>query len=312
MIPVSVRFLLSESIYLSCCLNSCMALLEEFRNRPLISSKRMLTIILVDILLLLFVLFVFYSLQPIRLIEIRSYGFIQLTLMGSFLLFLILIPLIFRFSDSQLKIKDFGLSEEKFVEGVIFFLVFFSIFQGMNVILSYIQYGHFQFAMAWITKGYLFVLGSLIAQLFGNAFFEEIFYRGFLFPQFYKNLESKNWEEKKRKNIAILMCQSIFSAIHIPVRIIQGSSIEDLIISLIALVLFGWIFVYIYLRTENIFVVIVIHAIWNAPISITEVTSEINFLILAILSVWLYPIIMKKIKKKINNEINQPFPTFRC
>lgn len=281
-----------------------MALIDDFQDRPMISSKRMSIIIVIDVLVLLFVLFVFYNLSFVRGIEIWSRGFIQLTLMGSLLLFLIMIPLIFKLSDSQVKMKDFGLTEEKFVEGIIFFFVFFIIFQFMNIMLSFIQYGHLQIASYWITNGYLFVFGSLIAQLFGNAFFEEIFYRGFLFPQIYKNLEPKNFDDKKRKNLSILISQSIFSAIHIPIRIIQGASIVELIVSLIALFLFGWLFVYIYLRTENLFVVIVLHAIWNAPISITVVTSEINFLILVVLAVWLYPKIYKRfrIKKAEENE----------
>ena len=73
-------------------------------------------------------------------------------------------------------------------------------------------------------RGATVVTGALIAQLLGNALYEEITFRGFLLPQLYLKLE--RWQDRPALRIAcaVLLSVAMFALIHIPIRLWTGDA----------------------------------------------------------------------------------------
>lgn len=128
--------------------------------------------------------------------------------------------------------------------------------------------------------------GNLIGQLFGNAAFEELIYRGILFLQFYILLTHRI-TKKKALVISIVVSQILFALIHIPNRLLINQ-VDNLSLDLIGLFLAGVVLTIIYIRSENLVFVIGIHALINQPFNIIDTTFPMNmsiyiFIILTIL-----------------------------
>ena len=98
----------------------------------------------------------------------------------------------------------------------------------------------------------------------GNALFEEIAYRGFLFPQLYLRLAGCG-SARKRLGLALLISQGLFALSHIPNRIYLGMTPSEIALDLLMLLGWGTIYTLIYLRTDNLFIVVGIHALGNTP-----------------------------------------------
>jgi membrane protease YdiL (CAAX protease family) len=121
----------------------------------------------------------------------------------------------------------------------------------------------------WAQFGALAVLGNLLGQFFGNALYEETVWRGVTLPQFYrrcaKRLPAKRDLSMAALIAALVISQGLFALRHIPVRIWNRFTLGDLPITLAELFVTGVVFALLYLRTRNLFVVIGIHALYDAP-----------------------------------------------
>lgn len=110
------------------------------------------------------------------------------------------------------------------------------------------------------------IFGEFIGQLFGNCLFEEIAFRGFLLVQIYKKLKNSRF----KLFVSIFISQMIFALIHIPNRIISGMDFNSILQSIILVFFIGVLFSIVYLATDNIFLAIGIHLLWNLPLIIVE------------------------------------------
>jgi membrane protease YdiL (CAAX protease family) len=120
----------------------------------------------------------------------------------------------------------------------------------------------------WSERGVSTVIGALIGQLLGNAFNEEMLYRGFYLSQFYLKIRESN--ERRRLAWAILAMLGLFILSHIPNRIFHGYSLADLPLDFALLFAWGLFFTAIYLLSGNLFLAIGVHALVNRPALITE------------------------------------------
>jgi membrane protease YdiL (CAAX protease family) len=153
-----------------------------------------------------------------------------------------------------------------------------NLFQGNDLMLNNI----------WTRWGAGYVVGYLFAMIFGTALFEEVAFRSYLFPQFYLSIKLKN-----RLFWAVLLSSIIFSLWHIPSLInIVKLPLPAIAIRLVMLFVVGIISCIAYLRTGNIYVMIAIHALNNAPTPIFQSTvnpsSIIVILSLILLLIWPY------------------------
>ncbi|HVU10895.1 MAG TPA: CPBP family intramembrane glutamic endopeptidase, partial [Phototrophicaceae bacterium] len=115
----------------------------------------------------------------------------------------------------------------------------------------------------WANPGVM--IGMILTQILGNALFEEIAYRGFMFPQVYLRLSSLRDRPWGRLIVALLISQGLFALSHIPNRIYLGMSPSDIAADLVVLLLLGALFTLIYVRTDNLFIVVGVHALGNTP-----------------------------------------------
>lgn len=124
----------------------------------------------------------------------------------------------------------------------------------------------------WTEPGVAIILGKFAAQLFGNALYEELVFRGFLLPQLYlKFSHNVRISRKMALLLAVLVSQIYFSIIHIPVRLYKGG---DLAVYLTGVALLGILFALLYIRTENIFIGVGLHTLFNSPVALFTPSFE--------------------------------------
>jgi hypothetical protein len=119
-------------------------------------------------------------------------------------------------------------------------------------------------------------LGNLIGQLLGNALFEEVMFRGFLFRQAYIRFQSVNLNVTWRVVCGAGISQVIFAAIHLPLRLSSGMALRDLPLELALLFALGFLLCLVYWRTDNLFVCVGIHALSNAPLLLVREQVDLS------------------------------------
>ena len=159
--------------------------------------------------------------------------------------------------------------------------------QLVGVVVLSIQ-GGLTFDPSWNTYGVSWVLGGLLAQLAGNALFEEIAYRGFLLPQTHRRLSAIR-RPALRIFVAVLVSQAVFALIHIPNRIYTGLPLAAYPMDLVRLLGLGALFAVIYLRTGSLLLAVGIHALLNRPTPLVDFASSSTVLLMltaVLLIVW--------------------------
>lgn len=122
-------------------------------------------------------------------------------------------------------------------------------------VYEFYQSEPFDFSMTTIA------LGATTAYLFTGPI-EELAFRGYLQN---KLITLLNFDSiRARTASSIVLTAVIFSALHIPVRVlVDGAQLTGLVGSLVLLALSGMIFGTIYALTQNLYLVIFLHGIGN-------------------------------------------------
>lgn len=118
---------------------------------------------------------------------------------------------------------------------------------------------------AW-ARGAGHALGPLLAQLLGTALMEETVFRGYLWPQ----LSARLGGDRRGALVAALLSQALFALIHLPILAYRGATPAEMAMAVLGLFLIGLVFVLIYAATRNLFVVVGVHALGNAPTLLFE------------------------------------------
>ena len=133
-----------------------------------------------------------------------------------------------------------------------------------------------------------------MSQVFGNALYEELFFRALLISQF-AIIFAKKFSSTWALLFAIVCACSIFALAHTPHRLINGNAFEVVMLhSMPNLFFMGLVFVVIFLLTKNIFVAVGVHALNNASPNIFEGINQhrasefIAVLLLFFFSRWCY------------------------
>ncbi|MEW5826454.1 MAG: type II CAAX endopeptidase family protein [Candidatus Bipolaricaulota bacterium] len=143
---------------------------------------------------------------------------------------------------------------------------------------------------AWTGVGSLAVVGNVLAQVAGNALFEEIAFRGVLLPRVFRRLRTKRpW---LRPLLAVALSQALFALFHIPNRIYSGLPAADFPLELLRLFGLGSLFAVVYLRTGSLTFTLGVHALLNEPASLvggapaTEITVALVATTVAVGTLW--------------------------
>lgn len=196
-------------------------------------------------------------------------GLVNDTLVANFLLLAIIVVGIM-FVWGKLGPRDVGLRREHLGTGVLMTAVLW-LFAQLGIVAWQAIFGGpvgpggpLDPNPLW-ERGATVAIGTLIAQLLGNALYEEITFRGFLLPQIYLKLERWRGRPALRMAGAVALSVTMFALIHIPVRLWTGVTLAELPGSLLWVGLLGIVYAFVYLRTGNLFFTVGAHALSNAP-----------------------------------------------
>lgn len=159
---------------------------------------------------------------------------------------------------------DLGLIAQRLPVGVAFPFGLWACAQLIHAIAGWLAHGTIALDPVWSAGGSA-LIGLLLAQLLGNALFEEIAYRGFLFPQLYFQFSALRRHRWWRVSAAVAAAGAIFALSHIPNRIYLGLGADAIAADLLMLTAWGLLYTLIYLRTDNLFLTVGVHALGNAP-----------------------------------------------
>lgn len=186
------------------------------------------------------------------------------------LLFLAVLVAFLLVRKGGVSLSDIGILRGRLPAAIAITLGFWLAAQVIHALAGLFTYGSVEYASVWNSAGGHILLGALLAQLIGNALFEEIAYRGFLFPQVFLRLERLEDHRWLRLGLALLLSQGLFALSHIPNRLYLGLPPDAIALDLIYLLALGILFTFIYVKTGNLFIVIGIHALGNAPTTLFQ------------------------------------------
>lgn len=246
--------------------------------------KTMALFFIVSLVIVLVYLTIYLS-GTIQAIELMSMGLIHRTLILNSILLLGAIYCVL-ILYGKLQSKDFGLIGRKLPLAVIVGLITWILVQIIEALLSYIDTGIVEIDPIWNSEG-LAQIGLLIGMVFGTALYEETGFRGFLLVQFRMKMEHVMENRYLQIIVALLVSQLFFSLLHLPWMVLnQGWTITvatDLVFSVF---LNGIIYGLLYLRTENLFFVMIVHGLGNAQTSLVSPLIQPSNLLLLLAIIW--------------------------
>ena len=200
----------------------------------------------------------------LRQADAATGGLITLTLtLNAAALLVIVAGLVLRLG--RLRAADLGLARSKLAPALAVTLALWTLAQIVGAAAAWIAGDGLALDSAW-SQPATGPIGALLAQLCGNAAFEEIIYRGFLLPQFYLLLATRLRERPAlRLAAALLASQTLFAVEHIPLRLYNGVLPAELLANLAMTAVSGGFLCWIYLSTGNLFIAIGVHTLLNTP-----------------------------------------------
>lgn len=242
---------------------------------PIRSARRYTIVRLVaaHFALTLVVNLVFFAGNTFRPLASATGGLLTGSLLVNLVFIGVLIGLI-PIGFGRLRLYDLGVIARNVPVGLAYTLGIWGAAQAIHLIAGLVTYGSVSLNRDWSNPG--FMLGMALAQILGNALFEEIAYRGFLFPQLYLRLAGLRDKPWRRLVTALIVSQGLFALSHIPNRIYLGMSPGDIALNVLLLLVLGVLYTLIYVRTDNLFIVVGIHALGNTPTTLFQTAPSLQ------------------------------------
>jgi membrane protease YdiL (CAAX protease family) len=200
-------------------------------------------------------------------LENATSNLISISLQANLLNLLMFILIVFVWG--KLRPADVGLEWRKIPQGLLFTALLWLAMQAIILLIGWMN-GDIHLHPGLSKYGLTAIIGNIIGQFAGTAFFEEAQARGFYLRQFYLKIKIQN--ERARWAWALLSMAGLFALFHIPNRIYNGLALSDIPFDLIFLLLSALFLALIYVVSGNLFFAIGVHALMNQPILITETT----------------------------------------
>ncbi|MFW9868523.1 MAG: lysostaphin resistance A-like protein, partial [Candidatus Thorarchaeota archaeon] len=182
--------------------------------------------------------------------------------------------------------NDLGLIGRKLPLAFVACLLTWILVQIMEGVAGFVAAGSAQFDPRWNTESPVLV-GLLIGMLFGTALYEEVGFRGFLLVQFDVKMTDVTSNKYFRMALALVFSQALFTLVHIPWKVMnQGWTVTVFFDLIFSVFMNGLIYGILYLRTENLFFVMGVHALGNAPTSLFVSSIGPSTLVLLLAIIW--------------------------
>lgn len=167
------------------------------------------------------------------------------------------------FVAGRLRPRNVGLRLSDVGGGLAFAAAYFALLQVL--LLAFANLNGMEVVNLWARAGAGTAAFLLLAQLVGNALYEEVAFRGFLLPQLL--VKFRRLGVAAAVALALLGSQALFALAHVPNRLwVTGLSPAALPGALLPLFLLGIYFSVLYLVTDNLFAVVGVHALSNEPL----------------------------------------------
>ena len=188
----------------------------------------------------------------------------------------------------KLSSKDIGLDWRKLPFTILSWVGIWLLIQGIELVAGVLLRGSAEIDPVW-SGGGLAIIALLVGHLLGTALYEEMAFRGFLLRQCFLCLD--RWTKNRQvpsTAVAILVSQLAFTLFHVPWKLLTQGWSANLAGELSGVLLTGTIYSLLYLRTDNLFLVMGVHALGNAPTSlITPTIGTPNLLLLFMSVIWI-------------------------
>ncbi|HET7091284.1 MAG TPA: CPBP family intramembrane glutamic endopeptidase [Anaerolineae bacterium] len=204
-----------------------------------------------------------------------SNGLIHPTLILGLPLFVLVVGVVVVWLG-RLTPRDAGLEWSRLPSGIAVGLIFWVVVQIIQLLVGLGGTGKLVLDPVWAEEGVAPILGLLIGMLLGTALPEEVIFRGFAVPQLYLKLRDR-MPERHTTNLvlAVLVSQVIFSLTHVPNLVLRRDvAWHQLPGPLLGVLLNGVLYALVYLRTNNLFIAMAVHALGNAPTPLLKTTVE--------------------------------------
>jgi len=167
------------------------------------------------------------------------------------------------FGVGGLRPDDVGLRRDKLAQGLAVTAGVWAVMQLAAAVPDLASAGSVAVARTWARNGVGPTLLWTAAMILGAALYEEVAYRGFLFPQLYLKLSGPH---RRRFWTALLVSQALFASSHVPAHIalrnLSGAALwSRVVVQGVA----GVLLLLVYLRTRNLWISIGLHGLVNAP-----------------------------------------------
>jgi membrane protease YdiL (CAAX protease family) len=188
----------------------------------------------------------------------------------------------------KLSLQDIGLVWRKLPFAMLIWAGLWLLVQGIELVAGLLLRGNAEIDPAW-SGGGLAIVALLVGHLLGTALYEEMAFRGFLLRQCFVSLV--RWTKNRQvlsTALAILVSELAFTLFHVPWKLLTQGWSTNMVGELSGVLLTGIIYSLLYLRTDNLFLVVGVHALGNAPTSlITPTIGTPNLLLLFTVVIWL-------------------------
>jgi len=188
--------------------------------------------------------------------------------------------------------KSIYFTKEKIQTAILPLILIWFTSNLISLLFLYFDTGRISF-----TGNFNISLGKFLGQIFGNAPFEEIVFRGVFFLQFYLLLKVKT-TNKKAIMLAVVFSALFFAVVHIPNRL-WINTVDNLVLETLGLFVAGIGLTIIFIYTQNLAYVIGIHALSNAPFVLFKASASTKYYTTYLLIV-LVTLLWKKITKQKN------------
>ena len=240
----------------------------------LVSSPMLALAIGLYLALNFLIVFVLFPSGVLRVITRLTDGLVSTTWIANAVLLIVVIGIL-RWK-SGLRAADLGLGVRGLLPGV---AVTVALWIGINLFqaLCALRLGASVVENPdWLQLGVLHTIGIFLAQLFGNALFEEILFRGVLFEQLRVRLLNRGAGSAQSLLLALIVSQALFALIHVPLRLTTGMPIDALPGELTLLFGLGVLLAIVYWRTANLYICVGVHALSNAAILVVKQQIDIS------------------------------------
>jgi uncharacterized protein len=161
----------------------------------------------------------------------------------------------------RLRLRDLGLAAPAIGPAVGFTFLLWVCINLLDVGCLLVAHAPLTLHPTWTSPGVLHTCGDFLAQIFGNALYEEILFRGFLTVQLVLLL--RRLGKVPALVLGVVVAQAVFALIHVPLEIRTHHTWAQIWLLLPQLFATGVALAVIYLATNNLLIAVGAHALAN-------------------------------------------------